>query len=87
MLIKHIEGADVILGAPSDWDGDEIPCGALPVRRVPVPGGQCMVSAWEPTPDEIDRMKSGETVKLWIFGTSHPVVALTVGEGNLEGVT
>ena len=78
MLIKRIEGATRVLGAPPDWDGKDMSCGALPVLDVITSEGPFMVSAWEPTPDELARLANGETVKLWVRGTGHPVVALTI---------
>lgn len=80
MIIKRIEGASRVFGAPPDWDGKDMRCGALPVVDVETPEGKFMVSAWEPSPQELQALMSGETIKLWIRGTGHPVVALTVGE-------
>jgi hypothetical protein len=80
MLIKRIENAYRLLGAPPDWDGKDMSCGVLPVRDVLTPEGQFMVSAWEPTPSELRMLSEGATLKLWIRGASHPVVAVTVGE-------
>lgn len=80
MIIKFIQGADHIYNAPPDWSGKDMTCDALPVRHVSTPDGQFLVSAWEPTPEELGAMQRGETVKLWIRGEDHPVVALTVGD-------
>lgn len=38
------------------------------------------VSAWEPTPDEIALIAAGAPIYLWVWGTGHPPVMLTVGE-------
>ena len=80
MLIKRIENASRVLGAPPDWDGKDMTCGALPVMDVLTPEGTFMVSAWEPTPSELAALAAGATLKLWIRGSLHPVVALTVGD-------
>lgn len=80
MIIKMIDGFSRVFGAPADWDGKDTTCGALPVRDVHTPEGPFMVSAWEPTPAELEAIQRGETVKLWIRGSGHPVVALTVGD-------
>ncbi|APG04927.1 hypothetical protein BJI69_14190 [Luteibacter rhizovicinus DSM 16549] len=80
MIIKCIERFSRVFGAPVDWDGKDTTCGALPIKDVQTPEGPFMVSAWEPTPADLAAMQSGETVKLWIRGTLHPVVALTVGD-------
>lgn len=80
MEIKRIEGATRTFGAPHDWDAEALgKCYGLPVRDVTVEGSPVMVSAWEPTPAELKMLLAGETVKLWIFGTTHPVVSVTVG--------
>lgn len=79
MLIKRIKGADMIFGAPPDWKAEEMgDCIGLPIRNIQTPEGTFMVSAWEPTPAEMERMLDGEPVYLWVRGTGHPVVSLTV---------
>lgn len=80
MIIKRIENASRVFGAPKDWDGSDTTCGALPVVDVETPEGDFMVSAWEPSPAELQAILRGETIKLWVRGSSHPVVALTVGD-------
>lgn len=80
MLIKRIEGATRNLGAPPDWDGDISKCNVLPIRDVVTDQGPFMVSAWEPTPAELAALAAGASFKLWIAGTAHPVVAVTVGD-------
>lgn len=80
MEIKRIEGATRTLGAPHDWDVEKQgKCYGLPILDAVVLGDPVMVSAWEPSPDELAMLLRGETIKLWIYGTSHPVVALSVG--------
>lgn len=80
MEIKRIEGATRTFGAPHDWDAAaQGKCYGLPVRDVVADGVPYMVSAWEPSPQELKALLAGETLKLWISGTVHPVVALTVG--------
>lgn len=78
MILKRIEGATRILGAPSDWKDDGTQCVGLPVRDVDTSDGRFMLSAWEPTPDELERIRQGASVILWVRGTQHPVVAFTV---------
>lgn len=79
MIVKRIANASRVLGAPADWK-DDGSCVGLPVCDVTTPEGNFMVSAWEPTPQELEALKRGETLKLWIRGVSHPVVCVTVGE-------
>lgn len=79
MIIKHIEGATRILGKSQGYLG-------LPLRDEPINctvGGEdtpSMVTAWEPTPDEIARINSGAPVLLRVLGTAHPPVMISVGE-------
>lgn len=79
MLIQRILNCTRIMGVPKDWDKEALPCNALPIKDVTCDGVPFMVSAWEPTPEELAALNRGETVKLWIQGTVHPVVSLTVG--------
>lgn len=37
----------------------------------------CMITAWEPTPDEREAIANGGLVYLTILGSSHPPVRLT----------
>ncbi|MFE1574221.1 hypothetical protein ACFIQG_20815 [Comamonas odontotermitis] len=37
-----------------------------------------MVSFWKPTQEEIDALKDGQPVALWVAGSSMPPVALMV---------
>jgi hypothetical protein len=67
-------------GAPHDWDAEaQGKCYGLPVRDVVCDGTPYMISAWEPSPAEMKALLAGETIKLWISGTTHPVVAISVG--------
>lgn len=80
MEIKRIEGATRTFGAPHDWDKEaKGKCYGLPVRDVIQGGTPFMISAWEPSPQELKALMAGETLKLWISGTVHPVVCLSVG--------
>lgn len=80
MDIGHIEGATVTLGQPKDWDESKGKCYGLPVLVGESEIGRVMISAWFPTPDELAQLIAGESIKLWIYGNTHPVVSLTVGE-------
>jgi hypothetical protein len=76
-IVKHIEHATRIIGAPKDWKPGDA-CVGLPIRDVSTPQGPFMVSAWELTPAELTAVKEGATIKLWIRGTGHPVVKISV---------
>jgi len=67
-----------VLGAPKGWDQKELPCGALPVTSLDVEGKPAMVSFWRPDAEELAALNAGGTVALWVYGTTHPVVAVGV---------
>jgi hypothetical protein len=77
MLIARIPHATRVLGKSQGYLG-------LPVRdelrntTVDGPQTPCMVTAWEPTPDQIERINAGEKIHLVILGTVHPPVMLEV---------
>lgn len=74
MMIKMIAGVTRVLGKSQGYLGlpirDEVmetqEAGAVP----------CMVSAWEPTPDEITHIAAGGTVYLRVLGVGHPPVLI-----------
>jgi hypothetical protein len=78
MLVRRIENATKVFGAPSDWKDDGSSCAGLPVKEVETDQGKFMVSAWEPTPEELKALNEGKSVQLWVRGEGHPVVALLV---------
>lgn len=71
-----------MLGAPPDWNdnGGDSFCGVLPIKDVETTEGHFMVSAWELTLEDVKALNEGATLKLWIRGHEHPVVALSVGD-------
>lgn len=78
MLIARIPGATRVIGKSQGYLGlplrDE-------VRNTTVNGPEtcCMVTAWEPTPDELERLNKGACVHLVVLGTVHPPVLVEVG--------
>jgi hypothetical protein len=83
MILRMIEGATRILGKSQGYLG-------LPLRdelidcAVDGPGTPSMVTAWEPTPDELALLNVGAPVLLRVLGTGHPPVMLTVGEAPTD---
>lgn len=67
-----------VLGAPNGWDQQQIECGALPITQVSVEGTTAMVSFWRPSDDELKALNAGASLRLWVYGTAHPPVALDV---------
>lgn len=78
MLIKCIDGFTRQFGAPADWDGKDMSCGVLPVLDVETGEGNFMLSAWEPTPPELEALNKGANIILGVRGTVHPVVSVQV---------
>lgn len=75
--VQHPSNNDV-LGVPSGWDQKTLPCGALSITRTDWGGVPAVVSFWKPTPEEIEAIRSGQPVMLWVAGSSMPPVALMV---------
>ncbi|MEE2860854.1 MAG: hypothetical protein VYB46_08590 [Pseudomonadota bacterium] len=79
MLIGTIEGVTRIIGKSQGYLG-------LPLRdevincAVNGDGTPAMVTAWQPTPDELARLNAGASVHLRIWGTAHPPVMVEVGQ-------
>lgn len=79
MIIGRIPGATRVLGKSQGYLG-------LPIRDEVIEEGvngadtPCMVTAWEPTPDEIERLINGAAVHVRILGTSHPPIMVDVGD-------
>jgi hypothetical protein len=80
MIPARIEGATRYLGAPEGWEPEANgPCGHLAIADVKTDMGlPLMISAWEPTPDELSKLNAGAKVYLQIVGTGHPPVMVWV---------
>lgn len=71
-----------VMGAPAEM-ADE--CGDLQISdQHDAVWGNCMHSAWLPSPEEREAILNGQPIILRIVGTRHPVVAMWVGD--FEGV-
>lgn len=79
MMICRPEGTTRTLGKQQGYLG-------LPVRDIVLEceaaGGEvpAMVTAWEPTPDEIAALAAGAKVYVTIIGQQHPPIVLQVGD-------
>lgn len=79
MIIGRIPGATRVLGKSQGYLG-------LPIRDEVIeegvngPGTPCMVTAWEPTSEEIARLINGAPVHVRILGAAHPPIFVEVGE-------
>ncbi|MCO6386362.1 hypothetical protein [Aliihoeflea sp. 40Bstr573] len=83
MQIAMIENATRIIGKSQGYLG-------LPLRdemivcSVNGEGTPAMVTAWQPTPDELERLNAGASVHLRILGVAHPPVMVEVGPTPTE---
>ena len=79
MEIKTINGHTRVLNAPENWDQNKGECVGLPVLDTVTENGNCMISEWQPEPDDLKLLNMGMPLHLWIYGTTHPVVSISVG--------
>jgi hypothetical protein len=79
MQIGRISGATRVLGKRQGYTG-------LPVRdeiitcKVGGPDQPSMVTAWLPTPKELEALNAGAAVHVRILGIAHPPMMVEVGE-------
>lgn len=79
MIIGRIPGTTRVLGKSQGYLG-------LPIRdevieeSVNGPGTPSMVTAWEPTPAELERLSKGAPVLVRILGSAHPPIMVDVGD-------
>ncbi len=78
MLVGHIEGATRVIGKSQGYLG-------LPIRDVAINcsvNGEetpAMVTAWHPTPDELEALMNGAPIHVQLLGQSHPPIMVGVG--------
>lgn len=79
MIIARIKGATRVVGQRQGYLGlplrDELVTDKVNGENTP-----SMVTAWEPTPDELERLQRGAPVLLRVLGNIHPPVMISVGE-------
>lgn len=69
-------GSPLVLMPPS---GMESNCEPLyVVSQVYADGTNCLLSRWAPSPEEREAIAKGADVLLYIFGTAHPPVAVSI---------
>lgn len=73
MIITVPVGVTRTLGKQQGYKG-------LPIKDVIIDGTPFMLSVWEPSPEEIQRIKAGAKIILSVLGTQHPPVKVDVGE-------
>lgn len=81
MIALKIEGATHIMSAPPDRD-DVYPLHIKLVRTED--GTHYSVSRWEPTPEELEQLKNGGSVELWVMGRQPPVALMVAPHPDTE---
>ena len=83
MIIKRIAGSTRVIGQSQGYLG-------LPLRDETIVDKAtgletpCMLTAWEPTPDELARLNAGAPVILRVLGRGHPPVMIEVAPIDSE---
>lgn len=67
-----------VLGAPTGWDQNALPCSALPVTDTVQDGVAGVASFWRPDADELKALQAGGLVVLNVIGRTMPPVQLLV---------
>ena len=75
MIIQRIKGWTREIGKSQGFIG--LPLRDATINTTNLGQQPCMVTAWEPTPDELEAIANGGLVYLTILGTAHPPVLLT----------
>lgn len=74
MQIGMIEGHTRICGKSQGYLG-------LPLKDIVLENGTpAMLTAWIPTPEELDKIAAGASILVYILGTTPPPMMLEVGE-------
>jgi hypothetical protein len=85
MMIGRIPGATRVIGKSQGYLG-------LPVRdevineAVTGPATPCMVTAWLPTPKEMEVLNAGGAVHVRLIGIAHPPIMVEVGEPPINSI-
>lgn len=81
MQVGRIRGSNFVYRAPPGMDS----CQDLHVHVSEENGLRIISSAWLPTPEEVARICAGQPIFLHIYGSGHPVVAMSVPDDDLAG--
>lgn len=77
MIVARVEGTTRTLGKSQGYLGLPIKDAILNVGGVEFP---VMISAWEPTPEDLRILNEGGKIYLAVFGKSHPPVLMSTKE-------
>ena len=82
MIIQRIKGWTREIGKSQGFIG--LPLRDATINTTNLGKQPCMVTAWEPTPAELEAIVNGGLVYLTILGTAHPPVLLTTKDPTEE---
>lgn len=78
MQSERIKDATRVVGKAQGYQGlpvrDELTLDVVPGVEVPV-----MVTAWQPTPAELQALVKGANVHVHLYGKTHPPIRVSVG--------
>lgn len=67
-----------VLGAPSGWDQQQLPCNAIAITVTEADGLPVVKSYWRLTAQELATLNAGGLIALSLIGSTMPPVALEV---------
>ncbi len=76
MIPLVIENATHVFKPPRDYDGRK--GNMQPLHVIQTEG--CLVSRWEPSPNELAILNEGGSVELWVMGNKQPPVFIKVNK-------
>lgn len=74
MRARRTHASTTILTLPGGNEDNDLYCEHL----LSAEGSPIIASVWEPTPEERTRLAAGQNVRLLVWGTRHPPVAIQV---------
>lgn len=82
MDIAEIKGAKRRLQPPKNWDhARQGLCLPLPILdREDATGAHWMISAWRPSPADLEALNAGACIQVAIGGSIHPPISVGVTE-------
>lgn len=74
MKCIYHSSTNMILGAPAGMDN----CESVPATMLADTPPPVIATFWKPSQEELELLLANGTLCLWVFGTAHPPVAITV---------
>ena len=85
MKASTIENETRAIGKPVNWDdATQGKCGVLSVHDTESNGLPIMLSCWELEPGDLEKLAAGAPIYLGVYGRTHPVVTVYVGDATTQ---